>query len=131
MMHASHVDFTSFFRGLGEVKMHEPLEMISLRNHFLDRDSFDQWMILYLQRLKAEESVDEERKKMMHLINPKFVLRNHLAQKAIEMAQQHDFSEVKKLNTILNAPFEEQPEFNDYANPPPPDLDAIEVSCSS
>jgi uncharacterized protein YdiU (UPF0061 family) len=68
---------------------------------------------------------------MMHLINPKFVLRNHLAQKAIEMAQQHDFSEVKKLNTILNAPFEEQPEFNDYANPPPPDLDAIEVSCSS
>jgi serine/tyrosine/threonine adenylyltransferase len=131
MMHDSHVDFTSFFRGLGEVKMQEPLEMISLRNNFLDRDSFNQWLSKYLQRLKDEESVDEERKKMMHLINPKFVLRNHLAQQAIEMAQQHDFSEVKKLNIILNAPFDEQPEFADYAKPPPPELDTIEVSCSS
>ena len=131
MMHESHVDFTSFFRGLGEVKMHEPIEMISLRNNFLDRDSFDQWLSKYLERLLDEESIDEERKKIMHTVNPKYILRNHLAQKAIEMAQQHDFSEVKKLNIILNAPFEEQIEFDDYAKPPPPDLDAIEVSCSS
>jgi len=68
---------------------------------------------------------------MMDKVNPKFILRNHLAQKAIEMAQRHDFSEVNKLNLILNNPFDEQVNVDEYANPPPPDLDAVEVSCSS
>jgi uncharacterized protein YdiU (UPF0061 family) len=68
---------------------------------------------------------------MMDQVNPKFVLRNHLAQRAIEMAQQNDFSEVYKLNLILNNPFDDQVDFEKYANPPPPNLEAVEVSCSS
>ena len=130
-MNDSKVDFTSFFRQLGNIKMHEPIEMIPLRNQFMDREAFDQWLKDYLLRQNLEDSSDNERKLMMDKVNPKFILRNHLAQKAIEMAQQHDFSEVNKLNLILNNPFDEQVNFDEYANPPPPDLEAVEVSCSS
>jgi uncharacterized protein YdiU (UPF0061 family) len=130
-MHDSKVDFTSFFRQLGNIKIHEPIEMIPLRNQFIDRITFDQWLKDYLLRLHSENSSDEERKVMMDKVNPKFVLRNHLAQKAIEMAQQNDFSEVHKLHLILNNPFDDQADFKEYANPPPPNLEAVEVSCSS
>jgi uncharacterized protein YdiU (UPF0061 family) len=130
-MHDSKVDFTSFFRQLGNIKIREPIEMIPLRNQFLDRKAFDQWLMDYLLRLHSENSADAERKIMMDNANPKFVLRNHLAQRAIEMAQQNDFSEVYKLNLILNNPFDEQADFEEYANPPPPNLEAVEVSCSS
>jgi uncharacterized protein YdiU (UPF0061 family) len=67
----------------------------------------------------------------MKAVNPKYILRNHLAQAAIEKAQLQDFSEVAKLLSILERPFDEQEEYQDYANPPPPDLEFIEVSCSS
>jgi uncharacterized protein YdiU (UPF0061 family) len=68
---------------------------------------------------------------MMDRINPKYILRNHLAQAAIEKAQQNDFSEVATLLQILSKPFDEQVDFESYSNPPPIDLQHIEVSCSS
>jgi len=70
----------------------------------------------------------------MNRVNPKFVLRNHLAQTAIEKAQAGDFGEVSRLLTILEHPFDEQPEHAAYADfhprghnrsksPAPPDHD--------
>ena len=67
----------------------------------------------------------------MNGINPKYILRNHLAQAAIDKAQQHDFSEIKFLLNLLSKPYDEQAEFDTYALPPPADLDKVEVSCSS
>jgi uncharacterized protein YdiU (UPF0061 family) len=67
----------------------------------------------------------------MNLVNPKFILRNHLAQTAIEKAQEKDFSEVTKLLQILSKPFDEQAEYESYSMAPPPNLQAVEVSCSS
>jgi uncharacterized protein YdiU (UPF0061 family) len=131
LMHDSRVDFTSFFRALGNIRSLESIEKISLRDHFVNRELIDQWFSDYVLRLKSENSVDEERKLLMNKVNPKFVLRNHLAQRAIEFAQRKDFSEVKKLNMILSNPFDEQLEYDEYADPPPPELQSIEVSCSS
>jgi uncharacterized protein YdiU (UPF0061 family) len=54
-----------------------------------------------------------------------------LAQTAIEKAQQDDFSEVQTLQQILMHPFDEQEAFEQYSNPPPIDMQAIAVSCSS
>jgi uncharacterized protein YdiU (UPF0061 family) len=59
------------------------------------------------------------------------VLRNHLAQNAIEAAQQGEFGETARLLKVLEHPFDEQPEHAAYADFPPPGADAIEVSCSS
>ncbi|MBU3541497.1 YdiU family protein [Polynucleobacter sp. UB-Tiil-W10] len=130
-MHDSRVDFTSFFRKLGQLKTDAPIEQISLRNEFVDRASIDQWFSDYQARLQSESSSDSSRQKEMNQVNPKYVLRNHLAQQAIEQAQKKDFSEVTKLLNILSKPFDEQPEHESYAMAPPPNLESIEVSCSS
>ena len=131
MMHDSRVDFTKLFRGLAQIKTNTPIPQIEARNDFIDRDAIDQWFSDYINRLKAESSIDADRKQRMNAVNPKYVLRNHLAQAAIEKAQQKDFSEVAKLLSILESPFDEQEQYQEYANPPPPDLEFIEVSCSS
>ena len=129
--HDSKVDFTTFFRNLSNVrKDFQPMD-ITQRNEFIDRESIDQWFADYIQRLQSEVLSDEARKKMMDQVNPKYILRNHLAQTAIEKAQQDDFSEIEQLQLILSKPFDEQEAFEDYAKPPPVDMQRIEVSCSS
>jgi len=130
-MHDSRVDFTNLFRGLSSIQISKPVENIPLRDQFIDRQLIDLWFSDYLDRLKAESSDDSERKQKMNSVNPKYILRNHLAQIAIEKAQQKDFSEITILLKILEKPFAEQPEFEAYANPPSGDLESVEVSCSS
>ena len=130
-MHDSRVDFTGFFRSLGSIKTHTPIKEILLRNDFIDREMIDRWFGDYLARLMSESSNDLDRQKAMDQINPKYVLRNHLAQIAIERAQKKDFSEVTKLLHILSAPFDEQQDNESYALAPPPNVDTVEVSCSS
>ncbi|MBU3554616.1 YdiU family protein [Polynucleobacter sp. UB-Piko-W3] len=131
MMHDARVDFTKLFRGLADINTNAPINQIEARNDFIDRDAIDQWFSDYIARLQAELSVDADRKQRMNAVNPKYILRNHLAQVAIEKAQQQDFSEVAKLLSVLERPFDEQEQYQEYANPPPPDLEFIEVSCSS
>jgi uncharacterized protein YdiU (UPF0061 family) len=63
--------------------------------------------------------------------NPKYVLRNHLAQAAIEKAESRDYTELARLHAILRRPFDEQPENERYAEPPPAGASRVEVSCSS
>jgi uncharacterized protein YdiU (UPF0061 family) len=67
----------------------------------------------------------------MDKVNPNYVLRNYLAQVAIEKAQEKDFSEIEKLLTLLENPFDEHPEYQSYAELPPDWATDIEVSCSS
>jgi uncharacterized protein YdiU (UPF0061 family) len=67
----------------------------------------------------------------MQRINPKYVLRNHLAEAAIRAAEDGDFGETERLHAILRRPFDEQPESAVYADFPPAWAESIEVSCSS
>ena len=67
----------------------------------------------------------------MDRVNPRYVLRNHLAEVAIRQAQAGDFSEVDKLRQILARPYDEQPGHAAYAALPPDWASGIEVSCSS
>ena len=130
------VDFTLFFRKLSGLRIDNSNADDSaadsvLRDMFIDRAAFDAWAVQYLARLRQENSNDAERLQRMNRINPKYVLRNYLAQVAIEKAQQKDFSEVNKLLTILQHPFDEQPEHERYAALPPDWASSLEVSCSS
>jgi uncharacterized protein YdiU (UPF0061 family) len=101
------------------------------RDQFLDRDAADAWLMQYRARLMQEANSDGERAGQMNRVNPKFILRNHLAQRAIEMAQQDDFTEVNRLQQILSRPFDEQPDFERYALAPLPDEVVTDLSCSS
>ena len=131
LLQSNHADFTLFFRKLCDFRAYGKGTDAPLRDLFIDREAFDVWALQYRRRLLRENSVDEKRQIAMRLINPKYVLRNYLAQVAIERAQQDDFSEVTKLLTILENPFDEQPEYERYAELPPDWANNLEVSCSS
>lgn len=131
LMQANHVDFTLFFRRLCDLEMETPANDEPLRDLFIDRPSFDAWAASYRQRLRQEHSQDAPRKVSMRATNPKYVLRNYLAQIAIEKAQNKDFSEVDRLLNVLEKPFDEQPENEKYAALPPDWASGLEVSCSS
>ncbi|WP_445352073.1 protein adenylyltransferase SelO [Massilia scottii] len=131
LMNDSHVDFTQFFRKLGTLQAGDPAQDSPLRDMFYAREDFDAWAARYRARLQAEASVDAQRKLAMDRVNPKYVLRNYLAQVAIEKAQDKDFSEVARLLAVLEHPFDEQPHNEHYAALPPDWASHLEVSCSS
>ncbi|MDO8341716.1 MAG: YdiU family protein [Cellvibrio sp.] len=76
------------------------------------------WLRTYAQRLQQDYAVngndDNHRRLRMNAVNPKYVLRNYLAQQAIDKATQGDNSEVEKLLQILRNPYDEQPEYEEY-----------------
>ena len=131
LMRANGVDFTLFFRRLSGLKAADASGDEPLRDLFIDRPAFDAWAIRYRDRLQAEDSDDAIRQLAMNKINPKYVLRNYLAQVAIEKAQNKDFSEVERLLAVLQRPYDEQPEHDHYAALPPDWASHLEVSCSS
>jgi serine/tyrosine/threonine adenylyltransferase len=131
LLQGSHADYTIVFRELSRFSSAEPATKDSLREHFLNPDRFDEWATRYRDRLRSEGSRDEERRDRMNRANPKYVLRNYLAQTAIEKAQNKDFSEIDRLFTLLQNPYHDRPETDMYALPPPNWGKHITVSCSS
>ena len=89
------------------------------------------WLEKYQKRLNREKINTTKRKKIMNQNNPKFILRNYLAQKAIEEAEKGNYVELKKLIEILKKPFDENRDYEDYANEPPEWGRKLEISCSS
>lgn len=131
LMAESHADYTILFRSLGQFSTDAGEANQTLRDFFVDRPACHAWARRYAQRLRAEHSVDRSRQEKMDRINPKYVLRNYLAQQAIEQAQQKDYSEIDRLLRLLRNPYGEQPEMEQYAAAPPSWGKHLSVSCSS
>ncbi|MCG3116288.1 MAG: YdiU family protein [Candidatus Manganitrophus sp. SA1] len=132
LLQTNHIDYTNFFRALGNFKQAPGEKNANLRDRFIDAAAFDAWAERYRTRLIADERRDAERKATMDQINPKYILRNYLAQIAIQKAtQERDYTEIERLLTLLRHPFDEQPDQDHYAAPPPDWAKGIEVSCSS
>ncbi len=131
IMHGSHADFTLTFRRLAQLSKHDANSDAPVRDLFIDREAFDGWAAQYRARLADETRDDAERAAAMNRVNPKYVLRNHLAETAIRRAAEKDYSEVERLAAILRRPFDEQPEHEAYAALPPDWAGTLEVSCSS
>jgi uncharacterized protein YdiU (UPF0061 family) len=125
------VDYTMFWRNLSHV-MNRELMVTStnlVRDMFIDRVSFDAWMLQY-----SELSSHKIRRPEPHLmlkINPKYVFRNYLGEQAIRQAKLKDFSEVETLLKLLQAPYDEHPDCERFAALPPDWAAHIEISCSS
>ena len=116
-LHHNQLDYTLFFRNLSEGQDVPK--------------SLETWDKKYQERLSLEKQSKDKRLEQMCRINPKYVLRNHLAQNAIELAQKKDFSEVARLLKILENPYESQAVSEDYTMGPPPELAHLTISCSS
>ena len=131
LLQGSHADYTIVLRELSTFSTADSATDEKLREHFLNRDRFDEWAVRYRDRLRSERSRDDERHDRMNHVNPKYVLRNYLAQTAIEKAQNKDFSEIDRLFTLLQDPFNDQRDRDAYALPPPNWGKHLSVSCSS
>ncbi|AVQ80276.1 MULTISPECIES: protein adenylyltransferase SelO [unclassified Variovorax] len=127
LLAAGKVDYTIFWRRLSNYMADGKLEPV--RDLFLDREGFDAWLLLFSERHAASDRARVAG--LMLRSNPKFVLRNHLGQQAIEASQQKDNSGVATLLALLESPFEEHPGADAYAGFPPDWASTIEISCSS
>ncbi|MEO8299111.1 MAG: protein adenylyltransferase SelO family protein, partial [Burkholderiales bacterium] len=131
LMASDRTDYTIAWRRLAQFSSAPGADNAAVRNLFIDRPGFDAWAARYSVRLQAEGSIDAERSQRMNRINPKFVLRNHLAETAIRQAASGDVSEIERLMKVLARPYDEQPEHAAYAGFPPDWAGSLAVSCSS
>ncbi|MGH9942417.1 MAG: protein adenylyltransferase SelO [Pyrinomonadaceae bacterium] len=132
LLEANGVDYTNFFRRLGRFDTAADARNDLLRDMFVEPAAFDRWAADYGARLLSEQSDDAERRERMDKANPKYVLRNYLAQEAIKRAvETRDYTEIERLLELLRRPFDEQPGMERYAEAPPDWGEKIIVSCSS
>ena len=131
LLQSGRPDYTLFFRNLAGVHKADAAGDAPARDLFIDRAAFDAWAARYRTRLALEPRGDAARALAMNAVNPRYVLRNHLAETAIRQAQAGDFGEIARLAEILQRPFDEQPEHAAYAQLPPDWASGLEVSCSS
>ncbi len=110
-------DMTIFFRQLAEFDPRlfnkdciEPAyyDLQSIPNDVRERTA--KWFQAYASRLESDGQDQEQRRKRMNAVNPKYVLRNYLAQLAIDKAEQGDESGVQELLDTLRKPYEDQPD---------------------
>jgi uncharacterized protein YdiU (UPF0061 family) len=83
------------------------------------RTRIGSWLRDYLTRLAKDNTSHETRCRRMNAVNPKYVLRNYLAQLAIDKAEQGDFSLVNELLEVMRYPYDEQPDKKDFAKKRP------------
>src|SRR5688572_22204667 len=131
LLQAGRVDYARFFRQLNSVNGQRSTVNGILSDMFTDRAGIEAWFDRYRARLGAEQSDDAERGERMRRANPKYVLRNWVAQEAIAAAQRGEFGLIDSLRRLLAAPYDEHPGWERYADPPTPAAREIEVSCSS
>ncbi len=128
LMHNSRCDYTLFFRTLSDFKTgNNDAELQKLVN----KPELSEWLTRYSARLNRNLISERKRHTQMKQVNPKFILRNYLAQQAIDKAEKGDYSEIDKLMHILTSPYDEQSEHEEYAKAAPEWGKKLEVSCSS
>ncbi len=131
LLESNRVDYTVFFRSLASFDQAAGSSNLLIRNQFTDRDAFDAWAEKYQRQLVKESSDNRTRALLMNLHNPKYILRNYLAQIVIEKAERGDYSVISILQKLLQNPFDEHLEHEEYAQTPPDWAKEIVISCSS
>jgi hypothetical protein len=126
VLRAQRADYTRFFRVLSRFDSSE-----GARNEPLQA-ALDGWLRRYRARLTSEGSRDPEREARMVRVNPAYILRNWLAERAIRQAvDEQDYGEIERLRRLLRYPFAEQLGCEEYAARPPAWARELVVSCSS
>lgn len=113
-------DMTIFFRQLADYDVHvdsgQEVPFV-LREAYYDPEQWSpeykarlaRWLTSYRQRAQAQDASDSQRQALMQRTNPKYVLRNWLAQEAIDRAEQGDYAGIEELLEVLRHPYQEQP----------------------
>jgi uncharacterized protein YdiU (UPF0061 family) len=127
LLHDQQLDYTNFFRFLANYPE------VNSQN-----EELKSWLSRYLELVQREGISHEERNTHMYATNPKFILRSHLLQTALDKAlKESDFSEIKRLRILLENPFQDQPEIFEehqiehYAQETPEASVCRQTSCSA
>ncbi|KAL3858473.1 hypothetical protein ACJMK2_013062 [Sinanodonta woodiana] len=142
MMEEVKADFTMVFRELSEVSETKLFDIV-IKNEISDNlwalkilsthKWFYDWLKVYLKRASFEEYSDKQRRDVMINTNPRYILRNWIAQAAIEKAEKRDFTGIEMVLKVLKNPYEnsQAAEEAGFASPPPDWASSLRVSCSS
>lgn len=132
-------DMTIFFRLLSNVSVSDQPEMAfdKIQDAFYTPDEINEdiknewlsWFKTYLEKLSSNQIEDIPRKRKMNLVNPKYVLRNYMAQLAIDDANKGDYALIDELYIMLKRPYEEQAEYQKWFAKRP-DWARHKVGCS-
>jgi len=123
LLQLTETDMTIFFRNLSRFKSEKPSEgfaVIEKAFYTLDDlsdsiiEQWNNWFLRYAKRLQDESFSYEERKAAMNAVNPKYVLRNYMAQLAIDDATKGDYGVIEELFNLLKKPYDEQPELEKW-----------------
>ncbi len=130
-MAGNQADFTLTFRGLSDTA-EDAARDSGVRQRFADPAAFDAWAARWRQRTAEEPQTAAERAAIMRSVNPVFIPRNHRIEAVIQAAVgRDDFAPFEELLAVLSKPFEEQPAFADYANPPEPHQRVLKTFCGT
>jgi len=122
-LQATETDMTIFFRTLSSFKKEQPEKGVELiQDAFYTPDTikgnvlnnWKQWFANYAKRLEDETTSAEERQQQMNKVNPKYVLRNYMAQLAIDKADKGDTSLLEEMYLLLKEPYSEQPKLEHW-----------------
>ena len=128
-MARNQADFTLTFRRLGDAAGGDVSEA---RAQFMDPGAFDEWAGRWHARLALEPQSPAERQAAMHAVNPLFIPRNHRVEAVIQAAvNDDDYAPFEELVKVLAKPFEDQPEYAAYADPPLPDQRVLQTFCGT
>jgi len=123
-------DFTLTFRRLSDAAGDGDLS--HARASFEEPAAFDEWATRWLQRTGSEPQSASERLTAMRAVNPAFIPRNHRVEAVIQAAvDRNDFGPFEELLTVLSKPYEDQPTYAAYMQPPEPDQRVLRTFCGT
>jgi uncharacterized protein YdiU (UPF0061 family) len=130
-MTKNQADFTLTFRRLSEAAL-DPAGDAKVRALFAEPTAFDEWAARWRQRAGQEPQSPAERQAAMRGVNPAFIPRNHRVEAVIQAAMvADDYAPFEELLTVLSNPYEDQPHFKSYTEPPQPDQRVLQTFCGT
>jgi uncharacterized protein YdiU (UPF0061 family) len=130
-MAKNQADFTLTFRYLADAALGPDYDR-NVRELFANPNAYDEWAARWRQRTSDEPLDPKLRQSAMLSVNPLFIPRNHRVEAVIEAAVNNDdFAPFEELLRVLSKPYEDEPAFADYEQPPQPHQRVLQTFCGT